>query len=63
MTTRGEGYRIGYRDALEIAAKIADEHRARVQHHNPDDKNPPDLVAQGYGNAALNIAVAIRALP
>jgi hypothetical protein len=43
----------------ERCAAIADEHLARVPGHNPD-KQCDDLVAQGYGNAALNIADAIR---
>lgn len=48
--------------AFEEAARVADDHRARISNHHPDDKEPADHVAQGYGNAALNIAVAIRAL-
>lgn len=45
----------------ERAAKVADAHRARIANHNPDDQSG-DLVAHGYGNAALNIAVEIRRL-
>jgi hypothetical protein len=44
----------------EACAKVADEHRARVPGHHPDEEMA-DKVAQGYGNAALNIAAAIRA--
>lgn len=33
----------------ERAAEIADDHLARVQPHDPDDKNPADKIAQGYG--------------
>lgn len=45
----------------ERCAKIADKHRARIPNHNPDDQSG-DLVAHGYGNAALNIAHEIRSL-
>ena len=44
----------------ERCAKLCDEHRGRVPGHCPD-KQMGDLVAQGYGNAALNLGVAIRA--
>jgi len=50
------------REVIEQCAKIADEHRARVWPHDPDETEPGDRVAQGYGNAALNIAIAIRRL-
>lgn len=43
----------------EECAKVADANRALIPDHNPDAERD-DLVAQGYGNAALNIAVAIR---
>jgi hypothetical protein len=43
----------------EACAAIADEHLARIPGHCPD-KQEGDLVAHGYGNAALNIAHAIR---
>lgn len=41
-------------------AAIADKHRALVPNHNPDCRQEGDLVAHGYGNAALNIAHEIR---
>jgi hypothetical protein len=47
--------------AYEKAAQKADYHLDRVKPHHPDEPGP-DKVAYGYGNAALNIAVAIRAL-
>jgi post-segregation antitoxin (ccd killing protein) len=47
------------REATERAAKIADEHRSRIPDHDPEAQRA-DLVAQGYGNAAFNIACAIR---
>jgi hypothetical protein len=43
------------------AAKIADEHFARIKNYSPDMKMGY-LVSQGYGNAALNIGCAIRAM-
>jgi hypothetical protein len=46
----------------QMALDIAHEHLARVQPHDPDDPHPVDKVAQGYGNAAINISAAIRAL-
>lgn len=46
----------------EAAAKVADKHRAYVPDHHPDQLRA-DLVSQGYGNAALNIAHEIRSLP
>lgn len=46
-------------EAYERAAKVADEHRAHVPNHDPEMQSD-DLVAQGYGNAAFNIAAAIR---
>jgi hypothetical protein len=52
-------YAAGVAAERERCAAIADEHLARVPGHNPD-KQCDDLVAQGYGNAALNIADAIR---
>ncbi len=39
-------------------AKVAAAHLERVQPHSPDD-DMLDKLAQGYGNAALNIAAAI----
>jgi hypothetical protein len=48
-------------DAYEKAALKADYHLDMVKPHDPDAPGPDDI-AQGYGNAALNIAVAIRAL-
>lgn len=48
-------------DERERCAKVADAHLARIPDHNPDVERD-DLVAQGYGNAALNIGCAIRAL-
>lgn len=48
-------------EAREACAKIADKHLARVPDHCPD-REMEDLVAQGYGNAALNIAAAIRSM-
>jgi len=51
------------KDALEAQregyARLADEHRARVPNHDPEAQ-ADDLVGQGYGNAAFNIAAAIR---
>ena len=49
------------RRALEKAAEIAGAHYSRVQPHYPDIPMG-DLVAQGYGNASLNIGHSIRAL-
>ena len=50
-------------EAMRLRAlDIAHEHLARVQPHDPDDPHPVDKVAQGYGNAALNISAAIGAL-
>ena len=46
---------------IEECAQIADKHRARIDGHNPD-KMHHDELAQGYGNASLNIAVEIRRL-
>lgn len=46
--------------AMADDAAIADKHRSRVAGHHPDVERP-DRVAQGYGNAALNIAAEIRA--
>lgn len=43
----------------ERCAAVADAHLQRIPDHNPDVQRD-DLVAQGYGNAALNIADAIR---
>lgn len=50
-----------FKAGLERAAEVADEHRARIKNHNPDDPEE-DLVTYGYGNAALNIASSIRSL-
>lgn len=47
------------REGMEEAARIAWSHYARIPNHNPDVQRD-DLVAQGYGNASLNIATAIR---
>jgi hypothetical protein len=41
-------------------ARIADEHLKRIPNWKPD-KSLPDEVAEGYGNAANNIATEIRA--
>jgi hypothetical protein len=50
-------------EAMRLRAlDIAHEHLALVQPHDPDDPHPEDKVAQGYGNAALNISAGIRAL-
>lgn len=49
------------KDEREKCVKIADEHRSRVPGHDPD-VDMSDKVAQGYGNAAFNIAAAIRRL-
>jgi hypothetical protein len=46
--------------ALEEAAGIAQFHLSLVEPHHPD-KPKPDRVAQGYGNASLNIREAILA--
>ncbi len=43
----------------ERCAEVAAAHLERVLPHSPDD-DMLDKLAQGYGNAALNIAVAIR---
>ncbi|MFN7882120.1 MAG: hypothetical protein ACK5PF_03775 [bacterium] len=43
----------------ERCAKVADDHLERVQPDSPDD-DMHDKLAQGCGNAALNIAAAIR---
>mgnify|MGYP001617288841 CR=1 FL=1 len=43
----------------ERCVVIADEHLSRIVGHHPD-KPMADQGAQGYGNAALNIAAAIR---
>lgn len=43
------------------AAAIADKHLARISDHNPD-RPMADKVAQGYGNAALNIGHELRHL-
>jgi hypothetical protein len=48
-------------EALREAAAVANAHRARIPGHHPDGPRD-DLVAQGYGNASLNIAAAILAL-
>jgi hypothetical protein len=48
-------------DLIEICAKVADKHLAHVPGHDPD-RVGTDRVAQGYGNAALNIAHDIRSL-
>lgn len=53
--------------ALDAAVKaerercwcIAKAHLARIPNHNPDIPRD-DLLAQGYGNAALNIAAEIE---
>ncbi len=42
----------------ERCAKVAAAHLERVLPHSPDD-DALDKLAQGYGNAALNIVVAI----
>lgn len=47
------------REGMEKAARIAWSHYARIPNHDPDIQGD-DLVAQGYGNASLNIATAIR---
>lgn len=47
---------------LEAAAKVADQHRERTGLACCDGKEVDDQVAQGYFNASLNIAAAIRAL-
>lgn len=47
--------------ALEDAAGKSLEHLMLVQPHDPDHPKS-DLVSQGYGNAALNISAAIRAI-
>lgn len=59
--TATKGVDAAIRIVVEACASVADEHRARVKDHNPD-KPGSDLVAQGYGNAALNIAAAIRGI-
>jgi len=48
-------------DAIEDAAMVADKHLGYVPGHHPD-MLMSDLVSQGYGNAALNIAKEIRHL-
>lgn len=53
--------RVATAETIERCAKVADEHRAHVPNHDPEMQSD-DLVAQGYGNAAFNIAVAIRKL-
>lgn len=45
----------------EACAKLADEHLARVPLWHPDGPMLADETAQGYGNAASNIAAVIRA--
>jgi hypothetical protein len=47
--------------AYEAATGVACAHYSLVRPHHPD-MTMSDLVAQGYGNAALNIGHAIRAL-
>jgi len=44
----------------EACAEVAQKHLGYVKNHHPDDSGPDD-VAQGYGNASLNIREAIRA--
>ena len=48
--------------AIEAAAEVADQHLEYVQPHCPDETHPQDLVAHGYGNAAMNIAHSLRTL-
>jgi len=72
QTRRRDGLADDICDAL-VAAKlnvinqcqaIADKHYLRINGHNPDAPPPNgDYLAQGYGNAALNIAEEIRRLP
>lgn len=48
----------------ERCAKVAWSHLERLPNYNPNNENElADKVEQGYGNAALNIAAAIRAIP
>jgi hypothetical protein len=48
-------------ETIEECARVADKHLARIPGHCPD-KEMADKVAQGYGNAALNIACELRSL-
>jgi len=48
----------GIREGMRRAAEIAREHLSHVLNHHPDIEGD-DLVAHGYGNAALNIRTEI----
>jgi hypothetical protein len=59
--SKAEAEARGYEGGVREAAKVAQKHLAYVPNHHPDEPME-DLVAQGYGNAALNIEHAILAL-
>jgi len=53
------GHDHGHAQEIARCLNVANNHLARVPGHTPD--NPmADLVAQGYGNAALNIGCEIK---